>query len=78
MLLAQGTTDALTLAETLADLSGPAVVLLVLLLLLRGDLVTKGQLNALEEDRDTWRDIAQEAIELGEAAIRRGLDGKDR
>lgn len=66
------TAETAALADSLAALTGPAVLALVLILLLTGHLVTRGQLRELQGDRDTWQRIALQAIDLGEAAVRRG------
>lgn len=72
LLAQEGTGELASLAESIAALTGPAVLALVLVLLLTGHLVTRGQLRELERDRDTWQRIALQAIDLGEAAVRRG------
>lgn len=64
-------TDATNLAEVIGVFTGPVVLGFVIVLLLRGDLVTKGQNKELERDRDTWQEIAMEAINLSMAAIAR-------
>lgn len=63
------------MVETIASLTGPAVLAFVLLLLLRGDLTTKATIRALEEERNAWRALATEAIDLGFAALRADGDG---
>lgn len=59
-----------SLADAIGALTGPAVLALVLMLLLRGDLTTRSTVRALEAERDAWRDLASEAIDLGFAALR--------
>lgn len=58
------------LVEALASLTGPAVLAFVLVLLLRGDLTTRSTVRTLEAERDAWRKLAAEAIDLGFAALR--------
>ena len=68
--------EATSAVDALVQLSGPAVLAFVFVLLLRGDVVTKGHTKAVEEERDRWREIAMQAIEIGQAAVsRRRGDG---
>ncbi|MCA1799970.1 MAG: hypothetical protein LC650_01570 [Actinobacteria bacterium] len=65
------TDGAIQTFETLLSLGSPALLLVMIVLLLRGDLITKGQHSELERDRDTWQEIAMEAINLSMAAVGR-------
>jgi Na+/H+-translocating membrane pyrophosphatase len=67
-----GSTEAVRVAEAVGALTGPAVLGLVLLLVLFGYLVPRGHVEELRRDRDTWQTLALQAINLGEAAVRRG------
>ena len=68
--------EATSAVDALVQLSGPAVLAFVFVLLLRGDVVTKGHTKTVEEERDRWREIAMQAIEIGQAAVaRRRGDG---
>lgn len=68
--------EATSAVDALVQLSGPAVLAFVFVLLLRGDMVTKGHTKTVEEERDRWREIAMQAIEIGQAAVtRRHGDG---
>ena len=69
-------------AEQLAALGGTAVLALVVILLLRGDLVTRrghqavlercdDELVKVEHDRDRWRVVALDALNVTEAAVSR-------
>lgn len=69
-------------AEQLAALGGTAVLALVVILLLRGDLVTRrgheavlarcdDELEKVESDRDRWRVVALDALNVTEAAVSR-------
>ena len=71
-------TEAASAAETLVQLSGPGVVVVVLVLLLRGDLVTKGQLQGTRDELERWRSIALDAIDLGQAALQRRHEDQQR
>lgn len=66
--------EAIQTFETILSLGTPAILLIVIVLLLRGELITKGQHKELERDRDTWQEIAMEAINLSMAAIGRRED----
>lgn len=52
--------DILSLALPWADLGWDAVVLIVVLLILRGNLVPKSFHDQIVDDRDHWRGIAEE------------------
>lgn len=56
--------------DALATFTGPAVLALVIILILKGDLVTRGTMRMLEAERDAWQTLASEAINLGFAALR--------
>lgn len=58
--------------NTFVEFSGPAVFVLILVLILRGDIVTKDQLKAQQAELERWRSIAMDAINLGQAALQRG------
>lgn len=66
--------EAVQTFETLLSLGTPFILFLVIVLLLRGELITRGQHEELERDRDTWQEIAMEAINLSMAAIGRRED----
>lgn len=68
--------EAINTFETVLSLGSPALLLLVIIMLIRGDLITKGQHKELEKDRDTWQNIAMEAIDLSMAAISRQEQNK--
>jgi len=52
--------DILSLALPWADLGWDTVVLIVVLLILRGNLVPKSFHDQIADDRDHWRGIAEE------------------
>jgi hypothetical protein len=75
--------DLAQVADGIGALSGAAVLALVLVLMLRGDLVTRKshesilgrcseELGKVERDRDRWRDRTMESLNLLEAAVGRG------
>lgn len=69
-------------AEGLGVLTGPAVLALIIVLMLRGDLVTRKshdavlgrcseELEKVEHERERWRNVALEALNVTEAAVHR-------
>lgn len=60
----------LPFVESLAGLSGPAVVAFFLWLVIRGHLITAAHYASVISDRDTWRELALDAISIGEQAVR--------
>lgn len=76
------TPELVSLGDALASLTAPAVLALIIVLILRGDLVTKRshesilgrcseELSKVEDDRDRWRDVALDALQVTEAAVGR-------
>ena len=70
-------------AEQLAALGSTGVLALVVVLLLRGDIVTRKahesmlercdeELRKMEDDRDRWQSVALNALDVTEAALGRG------
>lgn len=79
----QTTAEVVTWGEQLGALTGPAVLALLILLLLRGDLITKrshdavidrcsNELAKVEAERERWRGVALDALNVTEAAVHRG------
>lgn len=64
-------TTLVELTNSLVSLSGPAVIALILILVIRGDLVPRSALRSVESERDAWKETAEQAIELGFAALRK-------
>ena len=74
--------ELVAIGEAIGALTGPAVLALIVVLLLRGDLVTRRshesimercseELSKAEADRDQWRDVALDALQVTEAAVGR-------
>lgn len=74
--------ELVTIGDAIGALTGPAVLALVIVLLLRGDLVTRRshesildrcseELSKAEDDRDRWRDVALDSLQVTEAAVGR-------
>ena len=72
--------ELVAIGEAIGALTGPAVLALIVVLLLRGDLVTRRshesimercveELAKAESDRDQWREVAWDALHVTEAAM---------
>lgn len=69
-------------SDAVGALTAPAVLALIIVLLLRGDMVTRRshesiiercseELAKVERDRDRWRDVALDSLIVTEAAVGR-------
>ncbi len=83
VVVAQANAELVSVGEALGALTGPAVLALIIVLLLRGDLVARrshdavvercsDELAKVEHERERWRGVALDALNVTEAAVHRG------
>lgn len=58
-------------ADAISRLSGPGVIVVVLILMGTGRLIRRGEFLRMVEERNWWRDTASAALQIGEAASTR-------